>query len=69
MSTARATKAPLKFSTIFGEMLAQCPAQIQSYGACIAKHADSVSKDACAKEFAQLRACSQQVIARARGKR
>lgn len=62
-------QAPLRLSSVFGRMLTDCPAQVAAYGKCISDNLDHLQKDACAKEFGQMKQCAQKALTAARAAR
>jgi hypothetical protein len=54
---------PLRLSSLFGRMLVECPGAVAAYGKCVADQLDSVTRDACAREFAAMKACSETALA------
>lgn len=55
---------PLRLSSLFGRMLVECPAAVAAYGKCVADKLDTgVNRDACAREFAVMKTCSDAALA------
>lgn len=64
-TAAPAASVPaVTFSALFGAMVERCPGAVSAYGACAAAAAGgSVERFQCAREFAALRACSDETLA------
>ncbi|KAJ0398724.1 hypothetical protein ATCC90586_008651 [Pythium insidiosum] len=62
-SSASAVRRPVtRLSQHFAQMMAECPQDIQVYGACVANIAGGVNRSACDAEFQKLKACFTRVV-------
>jgi hypothetical protein len=62
-AAAAALRAPpVRFSALFGQMLDDCPTEVAAYGSCVARRLEHLEKDACVREFAALKACSERTL-------
>lgn len=63
--SGRQQQLPNRFTAAFQKMKVTCPNHISGYATCImqaeASSGESISKDACAKEFALIKECFRQV--------
>ena len=62
-STA-APPSPIRFRALYAELGTACPGVLHAYGKCVADKvaAGDLGRGVCAREFAELRACSQTVL-------
>jgi hypothetical protein len=66
---ARKRLPPLRLSSVFGQMMTDCPAQVAAYGQCLSANLDNLRKDACAAEFAAMRQCATTALGKVRAGR
>ena len=59
-------KQVTRFSAIFREVSTSCPVELTTYGACLTEITTDIKKNACEKEFKNLKKCFNKALRKTR---